>query len=53
VHWWTSFVRLPSQVRVRLDGVFVAEFDGQGRCEKFREWWRKQEPATDEEMKDE
>ncbi len=42
-HWWASFRRIPSGAPVRLDGVFAATMDAQGRCRIFREWWQKQE----------
>ena len=46
-HWSASFVRVPSGVRVRLDGILSARFDESGRCVEFREWWHRQEEATD------
>jgi hypothetical protein len=41
--WWASFERIPSGVRVKLEGILVAEFDQSGRCRVFREWWHCQE----------
>lgn len=46
-HWTASFVRVPSGVRVRLDGVLSARFDTDGRCVEFREWWHRHEEAPD------
>lgn len=43
--WTASFTRTPSGVRVELDGVLTAEFDGQGLCAVFREWWHRRETA--------
>ena len=42
-HWRASFVRLPANSRVVLDGIFVVELDADGRCTEFREWWHVQE----------
>jgi ketosteroid isomerase-like protein len=42
-HWWCSFDRLPGGKRVRLDGIFVLDFDGGGRCRRLREWWHRHE----------
>ncbi len=41
--WHTSLVRPASGVRVELDGVLLAEFDADGRCRVFREWWHSSE----------
>ena len=42
-HWRASFVRLPANSRVVLDGIFVVELDADGRCTEFREWWHVQQ----------
>ncbi len=42
-HWRTSFVRIPSKAKVKLDGIFVLTFDAENRCQALREWWVKQE----------
>lgn len=41
--WQASFHRLPDGPVINLDGVLVAEFDDQGLCSSFREWWHRQE----------
>ncbi len=41
--WWASFVKIPAGKRVHLDGVAVINFDGEGKCRLFREWWHKRE----------
>jgi len=41
--WTAAFTRVPSGVAVRLDGVLLARFDGDGRCAEFREWWHREE----------
>ncbi len=43
VHWWASFVRLPSGKRLHLDGVAAVTLGGDGKCRLFREWWHKRE----------
>jgi len=42
-HWWASFVRVPSGKRVHLDGIAAVTFDGDGKCQRFREWWHKRD----------
>lgn len=44
-HWSASFTRVPTGIRVRLDGVFVLEFDANGLCRSLREWWHREETA--------
>lgn len=41
--WRATFTRVPSGRRVELDGVLLAEFDREGRCTVFREWWHRRE----------
>jgi uncharacterized protein (TIGR02246 family) len=41
--WRASFTRVPSGMRVELDGVFLVTFDDAGRCREFREWWHRRE----------
>ena len=47
-HWQCSFVRPRSGRRVRLDGVFLMEFNVERECTLFREWWHSDEPAPSE-----
>ena len=42
-HWQCSFHRPRSRCAVRLDGIFVMEFDEDGLCDVFREWWHSDE----------
>jgi hypothetical protein len=42
-HWTAEFTRVPSGVRVRLDGVMSVRFDADDRCVEFREWWHRVE----------
>jgi SnoaL-like domain len=32
--------------RVKLDGVFLLQFDSQGLCVELREWWHRRELST-------
>ncbi len=41
--WQAKFVSVRSGSHVALDGVLLAEFDEQGKCSIFREWWHRQE----------
>ena len=42
-HWTASFTRVPTDVRVHLDGMFVLEFSADGLCRTLREWWHRHE----------
>jgi hypothetical protein len=44
-HWSASILRDPSGVRTMTDGVFVLEFDDDGRCRSLREWWHRDPPT--------
>lgn len=37
--WQSHFVVASTGAAVALDCIFVVEFDEQGRCSLFREWW--------------
>lgn len=37
--WRATFSVHSTGARVELNGVFVLEFDGDGRCALLREWW--------------
>ena len=41
--WSASFTRVSSRARVKLDGVFVLDFDDDGLCNTLREWWHREE----------
>lgn len=45
--WWASFIRLPSRMHVKIDGVMICEFNEDGQCIVFREWWHRTEVADD------
>jgi nuclear transport factor 2 (NTF2) superfamily protein len=42
-HWQAEFTRRSTGVRVHLDGILAADFDADGLCCVFREWWHRQE----------
>jgi hypothetical protein len=46
-HWEAKFVRIPSDRQVELDGVLLVEFDEDGQCTVFREWWHHREIVQD------
>jgi len=43
--WWASFIRLPTKMHVKIDGIMICEFDENNRCRLFREWWHRHEIA--------
>jgi ketosteroid isomerase-like protein len=43
-HWSCTFKRVGTDRDVSLDGVFVMDFNEDGLCEVFREWWHSDEP---------
>ncbi|HEV2352253.1 MAG TPA: nuclear transport factor 2 family protein [Terriglobia bacterium] len=47
-HGWTSFVRVPEQTHVKLDGIFLVTLRAYGRCETLREWWQRKQTRTDQ-----
>lgn len=38
-HWSAEFDVEPGGEHIELDGIFVLEFDQQGKCRSLREWW--------------
>ena len=42
-HWHASFRRLPMNIRLELDGIFLLTFDAEYRCTSLREWWHRKE----------
>jgi len=42
VHWTASFTRTPSKAKVKLDGIFLLNFEG-NHCRSLREWWVRRE----------
>lgn len=39
--WWCKFTRNSNQNLIKLDGVFICEFDKNNLCKNFNEWWHK------------
>ncbi|MBI2994301.1 MAG: nuclear transport factor 2 family protein [Gammaproteobacteria bacterium] len=46
--WTAEFDVEPSKSHILLNGVFVLEFDADGKCRSLREWWhlKTDEPAA-------
>ena len=40
-HWSAEFDVAPEGIKIELDGVFVLEFDSQGKCRSLLEWWHR------------
>ena len=38
-HWGSKFTAIESGKHLELDCLFVVEFDDEGLCQIFREWW--------------
>lgn len=38
-HWSAQFTSASSGATVKLDGVFLLDFDDSGLCSRLREWW--------------
>jgi len=43
--WRAAFSRAKTGVRVRCEGVLMAQFAEDGRCSQFREWWHSDEKS--------
>lgn len=39
--WWCKFIRTSSLSGIKLDGIFICDFDKNNLCKIFREWWHK------------
>ncbi|MBI1731965.1 MAG: nuclear transport factor 2 family protein [Gammaproteobacteria bacterium] len=44
-HWSAQFAVAETTTTIKLDGVFLLEFDGSGKCRSLREWWHLQSSA--------
>ncbi len=51
-HWSAEFTRSPSNIRTKLDGIFLLEFDEHGLCRKLREWWHRTELPKQKQRQD-
>lgn len=38
-HWSAEFINAESGATIRLNGIFLLEFDDGGLCKSLREWW--------------
>ena len=41
--WHSTFLRLPQNIRLELDGIFLLSFDANNHCVALREWWHRRE----------
>ena len=46
-HWSANFDVAPDGPHIELNGIFVLEFDADGRCRRLREWWHIQTDAEE------
>ncbi len=46
-HWSATFEVAPDGTTLELDGIFVLEFDEDGKCQRLREWWHLQTPGAE------
>jgi hypothetical protein len=46
-HWWASFTRIATGAAVKLDGAQIVRFDSDGLCHDLREWWMRDEGASE------
>ncbi len=44
-HWSANFDVVPDGPHIDLNGIFVLEFDADGKCRRLREWWHIQTDA--------
>ena len=42
-HWTCRFVRRATDRPVMIDGILTASFGADGLCNRFREWWHREE----------
>lgn len=47
-HWQAKYKRVDGENFVELDGLLVAEFDDNGACTEFREWWHRREDRDED-----
>lgn len=50
--WSNTFTRKGTDDPVRMEGVLHAEFDSNGLCSRFRQWWHQLEPGQGDLMRD-
>lgn len=41
-NWWCRFDRISTGNHIKLNGIFVCEFNKASLCSVFREWWHKE-----------
>ena len=50
--WSNSFTRAGTEDPVRMEGILKAEFNTDGLCSEFRQWWHMMEPGQGDLMRD-
>lgn len=48
--WQSAFIVIESGKRLALDCLFVIEFNDEGSCQTFREWWHIREIPPDQQV---
>lgn len=47
-HWSANFDVEPDGTKIELNGIFVLEFDQDGKCRRLREWWHLRSEGAEE-----
>jgi hypothetical protein len=47
-HWSAMFDVAPDGTKIELNGIFVLEFDADGKCRRLREWWHLKAEAAEQ-----
>ena len=50
--WSNGFTRAGTDEPVRIEGILNAEFDADGLCKEFKQWWHALEPGQSDMMRD-
>ena len=46
-HWSAKFEVDPNGTSINLDGIFILDFDEDGKCQQLREWWHMNSEDTE------
>jgi uncharacterized protein (TIGR02246 family) len=44
--WWAQMAALPTGTPTRMEGIFLISMNDTKTCQRFREWWNEDPPAT-------
>ena len=39
IHWHATFIRIPSNIKAVLDGIYRITLDTEALCSEFHQWW--------------